>query len=272
MNRGTFLSLARGARQGDGPSLERFKTAMRKAGYVGKRGGWIYTPGAERASWQGWQNIASRVVDGYEPAVIRRVLEAHAEPVPAGTATREPTEDERAMIQRSVHDKATMMDRRSPNVLLRCIEAGWIKAETWRATDAGMRAIGYSTDEETGTLLDEVLGPEPCAIRVPHVCGDHGEIRPAEPIIEYRAVATPLVVSRHLAKVDLRQGTMVGRLACGTLATGRVLGEVGAPLDLRLVDCLGCLDTYTEETRTAPIVNGDLGVRPTPARSVLIKP
>lgn len=78
MTRQTFLALALGAHQGDTDSLERFKKAMRRAGYEGRRGGWIYAPGAQRASWRGWQAAATRVTEGYEPAVIRRVLSAHS--------------------------------------------------------------------------------------------------------------------------------------------------------------------------------------------------
>jgi hypothetical protein len=80
MTRQDLIDMAKGARFGNASALSSFKKAMKRAGYKGRRGGWIYTPGAERASWQGWQTVASRVMDGYEPAVIRRVLEAHTKP------------------------------------------------------------------------------------------------------------------------------------------------------------------------------------------------
>jgi hypothetical protein len=69
-----------------------FKTIMKAAGYVGRRGGWIYAPDGLTTVAQGWSNLASAIVKGKAEDVIRTVLAANPEPEPKPAPASTPTE------------------------------------------------------------------------------------------------------------------------------------------------------------------------------------
>ena len=132
MDRATLIGIARGARRGDRESLERFKDAARAAGYTGKRGGWIYAPDGHTVVCQGWQRFAAHVETSRSWAdrvldVPPSVVKVPASPAEAARRAARTTE---------------------PGAL-----AGNL------ATLAKLQRDGFSTDAESGALLDEATSP-----------------------------------------------------------------------------------------------------------------
>lgn len=303
MDRAQLIDMADGARRGNASALADFKKAMQRAGYEGRRGGWIYAPSGVTL-WHGWQSTAARIVIGEAPEVIRRVLDAHAAPAPA-EAPRE------AIVQSGPHAGAVV--KSDPTAWPAGVTlADLTPAQRQRAlTGAAAEMTAELNSPAVAAVLTEATA-QPVKVRdivtilpnddrrfeVLEVAAADNLIRVMPMDSKLPVYDTPKWVSATYAEVvgeaDKDASYAKGMLAefnpseFVTLGTSGLPGNhitvtmalgpsprmfcgllasgTPAPLDLTTVDCLGCLDAWTAATYHEHVTNGLAG---TPAQSHL---
>lgn len=86
MKREQLVQTAETAKDGGPAALETFKMMAKRAGYAGRRGGWIYRDDVRVC--QGWQALAAQVLERHTYRTADVILAAHPEPAPKTEPTR----------------------------------------------------------------------------------------------------------------------------------------------------------------------------------------